>query len=979
MPFLHLPLFQMNKLMSRIKVIVIVAFILLIKTTSGQQAYFKSMLSGKAIDNTKIHCFFQDQNNLIWLGTENGLYSYDGINVSKFMLSDTSRISITSIYENAIGELWIGSNTGAIYKIDKSNSPEIIYFRKLTSVKINNIIEDQKGVLWFASYGDGIYYMKEDTMNHLNTGSGLADDYIYTLILDQNNSIWAGTDNGINICNFENDQLNISHLSVEDGLPDFIVQSLESDDKGNIWVGMHDHGICCYSLSGQEFLIPEGMTKWNHGPVENILSVDQQLWIATRGNGIFNYDMKQHIIQPHIPLNNLNPGKIHSIADDNEGNIWFVSQNDLIMTKARQIIHYTGANDILFTNIHAIVSDSEDNIWFANDKGLFKFNPYSNNIIDTIKQFPLNVDISRQKIMCLYEDKYGFMWIGTFGSGIIRLNPEDGSYINITETDGLINGNVLSVSGSETQIWFATLGGASKCELLDDCSDLKYSPEFQNYSYNDGLINSFIYDVFVDSKQRVWFATDGNGLIVFEDNEFKNITERDGLNNAVIYSIAEDNAGKIWFNSLNEGLFSYHNGQLQNHQETIDLSVSAVIFNPANEMIILHTKGIDIYNLNSDEVHNFREQSGIVPIEPDLNTLTVDSRGNVWAGTNLGIIRYSGIIGIQTKKPLTKITSVKVFLEKINLLSDHKFSHDQNHFTFEFQGLWYQQPDDVKYQIKLQGHDLDWINDANNTVIYSSLSPGEYEFMVRSAINNNFKNAEIKTYSFQILKPFWMNTWFYLLIVAILIISVLFIIRIREQKLKRKQEILHERIRFQFENLRSQINPHFLFNSFSTLIALIDTNKETAIEYVSELSQLFRNVLEFQDKDVISLKEEFKIIENYIKIHKKRHGSSLHFEIREHPVFNTIKLPPMTLQLLIENAIKHNIVSKSKPLFISIYYHEEKKLLIVENNLQIKKEKIISTGIGLTNVTERYKLLTEKKIQIEEEPGVFRIGLPLID
>lgn len=964
--------------MSRIYLLILIFLQLLSGTVSSQQAWFKSMIASRDLDDSKILCVFQDSDNLIWIGTNNGIYSYNGITTTAIRLSDSLQISVTSIYEDTDGNLWMGTQTGDVFKLNTTHSKSIDQHFKISNSKINAIIEIGKGELWFASYGDGLFYYEGDSIMQLNTNNGLSDDYVYTLVLDANNKIWAGTDNGINICSKQGEKIKIEQLSVEDGLPDFIVKSLVLDDIGNIWIGLHDKGICYYSFIQKEFIIPIAFNDWEYGPVESLLVTDRTLWIGSSKKGILNYDINKEIIRQDISLNKKNSYKTHSFLNDFEGNIWMATNEELLLTSARRILHFKAINDIPLSNIHAILSDSEDQIWLANDKGLYRFNPNTENGQKQLKFFPLNVDVSTRKIMCLYQDQFGFLWIGTFGNGIIRLNPKNGSYINITEKENLVNGNVLSVTGSDDQIWFATLGGAVKCSINDNYNELNHIPQFQNYGPKEGLINSFIYDVYVDSQKRVWFATDGDGLLVFENNSFNAINDN-LLKGAVVYSITEDQSGKIWFNSLNKGLFSFDNGKIQHCKGTESLAISALLCNTENELIILHNNGLDVLNLNSDEFNSYREEAGIFSIEPNLNTITMDSKGKVWVGTNEGIILYSSIPSIKSTQPKTQISSIKVFLEDINPTTDIEFPYDQNHFTFEYQGLWYQQPEKVKYQMMLKGHDLDWIDKTNTTVIYSSLRPGEYEFMIRSTISNSFEHACTKTFAFRILKPFWMNTWFYIIMGVFLVILLIIIIRMRERRLKRKQEILHERIRYQYENLRSQINPHFLFNSFSTLIALIDLEKDKAIEYVNELSQLFRNILEYQDRDLISLSEELKIINNYIKIHKKRHGDSLNFKISEHVKFKSIKLPPMTLQLLVENAIKHNIVSTSKPLFIHIYYHEDKNLLIVENNLQPKSDKLASTGIGLKNIAERYKLLTDQKIKIKEESQTFSVGLPIIN
>jgi LytS/YehU family sensor histidine kinase len=209
-----------------------------------------------------------------------------------------------------------------------------------------------------------------------------------------------------------------------------------------------------------------------------------------------------------------------------------------------------------------------------------------------------------------------------------------------------------------------------------------------------------------------------------------------------------------------------------------------------------------------------------------------------------------------------------------------------------------------------------------------------------------------------------------------LVAAIFAIIRLREARIKQKEISERERLLFQFQTLRSQVNPHFLFNSFSTLMSVIDENKEMAIEYVQKLSQFFRNILEYRDKDLITLGEELKLIDTYRYLQHQRYGDNFSMDISIPDDLLTTLIPPLTLQMLIENAIKHNIVSSGKPLHVSIYSKD--KQLYISNNLQRKKVVESSTGIGLVNIRNRYKLLVSESVIIQETPTDFIIQLPII-
>jgi len=174
------------------------------------------------------------------------------------------------------------------------------------------------------------------------------------------------------------------------------------------------------------------------------------------------------------------------------------------------------------------------------------------------------------------------------------------------------------------------------------------------------------------------------------------------------------------------------------------------------------------------------------------------------------------------------------------------------------------------------------------------------------------------------------------------------------------------------------VNPHFLFNSFNTLITVIEDDKKTAVEYVNKLSDFFRNLLSYQEKDIISIQEEMELVENYIFLQQKRYGNNFKVNI-DLPslVLEKYSIPPIGIQILLENCLKHNAVSRETPLVVDIY-HENYEYLVVKNNINEKVIKDPSTGIGLQNLKNRFQLLNQQVIKVTNENGFFIVKLPLI-
>lgn len=184
-------------------------------------------------------------------------------------------------------------------------------------------------------------------------------------------------------------------------------------------------------------------------------------------------------------------------------------------------------------------------------------------------------------------------------------------------------------------------------------------------------------------------------------------------------------------------------------------------------------------------------------------------------------------------------------------------------------------------------------------------------------------------------------------------------------------------VQAELDALKNQAQPHFLFNTLNTLRDIIEQNsKEDAVEFVDKLSNVYRFILESGNANLISLAQELKFAKSYIHIQRERFGKNLKMEwsIPDTNLDNMIV--PMSLQLLLENAIKHNVISKAKPL--TIYVEVEDSRLIVTNKIQPKSTKIPSTKVGLKNIEKRYHLISGKSIKIKNDDNHFSISIPLL-
>ena len=229
-----------------------------------------------------------------------------------------------------------------------------------------------------------------------------------------------------------------------------------------------------------------------------------------------------------------------------------------------------------------------------------------------------------------------------------------------------------------------------------------------------------------------------------------------------------------------------------------------------------------------------------------------------------------------------------------------------------------------------------------------------------------FQNETVANYVVTIIITFFVTLAFH---------AFYFYKAYQENKVN-QQKIIAGNASAQFESLKNQIDPHFLFNSLNVLSSLIEEDPIAAQKFTTSLSKVYRYVLEQKDKELVSVAEEIAFAKTYMNLLLMRFENSITFEIPEKISNDEAKVVPLSLQLLLENCIKHNVVSENKPLHIKISV--EKGMLVVSNNLQKKEVLTDRKGVGLENIVNRYGILTHRKVVVEASESEFKISIPIL-
>ncbi|MDG1728804.1 MAG: 2TM domain-containing protein [Algibacter sp.] len=248
-------------------------------------------------------------------------------------------------------------------------------------------------------------------------------------------------------------------------------------------------------------------------------------------------------------------------------------------------------------------------------------------------------------------------------------------------------------------------------------------------------------------------------------------------------------------------------------------------------------------------------------------------------------------------------------------------------------------------------------------------------FLLRASIAIVYRGISFNQFlSTEQFRYYQFGLWVTLTIVVIF--HVIYFYNKYQQNRIKEQKVIAGTASAKFDALKNQLDPHFLFNSLNVLTSLIEENPDNAQKFTTSLSKVYRYVLEQKNKELVTVDEELQFAKTYMSLLKMRFEDSIVFTMPEQASNPDAKVVPLSLQLLLENAVKHNMVTSSKPLKIKIY--EDQGSLVVENNLQPKQIVKKSTGVGLSNIKQRYNLLTNKKVNINKEASRFAVAIPML-
>ena len=524
-----------------------------------------------SLSSNYVHDIFLDAQGRLWFGTDLGLDRFDPQSggFEHFLPPDAEGVPIYAIAQDARGMLWIGAPDG-LWRFDPQQGTFSPYKVTDPPHAVLSILVNPDGTFWLASSGGGLihFYPQTETSKQYLSKDGLSYERVRRLCLDPSGNLWVGTAHGLNLFdpvtgtfhNYYNDPYGVTSLSQD------YIQALYEDRSGILWIGTYGGGLSFYDPLANQF------THYYHEPenpkslsADIVFSIapapDGAAWIGTYGGGLDHYDPRTDL----FTHNRYDPKNLDSLGSDyinyvllaGNGSVWVGTDAglDRLDPGTGLFTHFLAdKNDsasLPGQPVYSLYQDSSGTLWVGMNKGLASYNPSAQNFTRyTISEASASQDDS--VVVSIFKDRIGMLWVGTFGGGLVRLDPQTGefkTFRNDPQDPGSIsNDSILGILESrDGTLWVGTAGGGLN----------RYDPiteTFIAYKDTDGLPNNVVYGLLEDRSGKLWLSTNF-GLARFDPQTgtFRNYTVADGLqsNEFNMGAFAEAADGSMYFGGIN--------------------------------------------------------------------------------------------------------------------------------------------------------------------------------------------------------------------------------------------------------------------------------------------------------------------------------------------------------------------------------------------------------------------------------------------
>lgn len=920
--------------------------------------------------------YFQDSQNQFWIAGIDGLYH---MNPKSEIFEKQLPISTFSITEDQNKSLWIGTGSGLYhYNSDKNsfafmdkddNNPN-----SLIADHINKVYIDRNQNIWIATTnGISIHRPSKNKFRHIYHITG--DDRtpissnITSILQINSGDIWIGTDNGGINCLNENYLKTNSYTSssrTSKGLNSNRISVMKEDSDGDIWVGQ-------WSGRGFNIIDPETKNIASFSFLKNSLKADwyNDFYEDSKGNywvglwgalGLYQFDKEYGSFKDEsFQLRNYPGSKVKHLHYDGI-NIWLGLKNQTVLFTLNPVTekinlhlknHYSSFG---FNQVQNIISDDQNRVWFQTNNGYYlkKQNPYitieKTNFSPSINTYKKNRKVSdlvkngnNDSISCSYSDEMNNIWAGTLNGLLLIQNQKITNHFTTASYPELGSDSVWAMTFvPPNQLWIGTEQGICKVNIVSQ------KIEAYEISPHDYLSSHLIKCIAEDNDENIWVGTTNKGLnilypVTHKIKQFQSdLTDTSAFWGDVANCIFIDKKGSIWVGGYGLNKFITNTESFKHYtieNGLCDNGVMSIEEDNSGKLWIATLNGLSVFNPENETFKNYYEKDGLQDNEFSNASYKLKTGEILFGGRNgINICNPENFYHNDVAPPLA-ITSYSIFDKPhdIKRKSRIELDYDENYFSFEYTALDFSNPDYNQFAYKLVNADKDWIytSATNRVAKYTNIDPGHYTFQVKGCNADGLWNEEAYKITVIVKPPFWKTTWFIILEILFLGLTIFSIIKYREKKIieQTQFQLLEQKL------LRSQMNPHFIFNSLSSIQSFIfENNPLEAGSYLSRFAELIRAILYNSREEFITLEKEIKTLQNYLDLQQLRYDHKFEYSLDIDPIIQTdmIQIPPMLAQPFVENAIEHGVKHLSGKGLISVSFtlmpEKGSLLLLVEDN-----------------------------------------------
>jgi len=796
---------NIEKNLMAIILILLIIFLLIPFGFSGNNIEFEVIDRDSGLTNLSVSTIIEDKYGFLWFGTQGGLSSYDGKTMTTYKKEPFESNDLvhnliqTMYYDEEKHELWIGTYHGISHFI--INEKRFINYTMDDSNLSNSIViaieKDHEGNLWFGTM-EGLN--KLDVSEGEITNYAIEGNVVRDLYLDIKNRLWIGTYDGLHY--FEDNEIKKEGID----LPSKYVMVIQPYKENQLTLGLWDGGLVNYDIEKKE--ITEKYTFSDNRVYTMTPTINGCYFVGTWGGGLYCLKSNGSI----VPINEDNgysklpSNVIYSLYEDTSGILWIGTNGGGIAKlnpRNRSYVQFSSAfqdsRQLTPGKINAILEDSNEDLWVAiyND-GLNRYVRSEDEMLRYQVTDDEETKLTNESIMDIFETSKKDLLIA-HGEGLSKYNKEKDTF----EPMDILPEETITYAIAEDQknnLWIGTYYNGLYYYNFSTEELINYKKESVN-----NISDNLVYDIIVDSKDRVWVATnDGLNLLKPGEESFQMFysddTNQTTLASQVVRVIFEDSKGRIWIGMTSGGVARYNEdtGDFINYTENDGLSSNIVLGIQecvhGNIWVSTHS-GISIIDTENNIIEVLTPNDGIGGWEFNTGSAK-DKENNLYFGGVHGItIIPTDFVDLETPIPKVYIKDVQVFGESLDvkktIFNDSYFTFDYSdqYIGFDLSTIFYDAPEQVKYFYKLDGFDENWVAiGSRNYISFSNLLPGDYVLNVRAkTLKTDF--SEIEQVSFTVNKPWYLEYWAFIIYLAGLIMMFYFGSKVRQWYMLKHENI----------------------------------------------------------------------------------------------------------------------------------------------------------------------------------------------